>query len=412
VTFGDYKNRAFAKYSDGWVISNTATEKVEVIPDPLFDLGTVIGKVFHDRNENGIQDPPQTKGGQVIVEEPIPNVVIVTEEGTVITTDKDGKYHLAGIVPGRHLLRLDERTLPDGAYLTTDKVVIVDVTQGILRKVNFGVRLPDDVGAQKAPFKITRDRGTPEPRLNVSLFNDELIVKDGQLEERAEFRIFTNYHLFIKYWKLEILDKDTRQLMTEFGGPGNTIFEPIYLDPTRHKSLRIKADRDYVYSLTVTGAGGNEDVTKEREFGIRNAEFGIDKKEKAEAHRRWMERESGINNLEKQTIRVEGETIQLSAISHQLSAIKIVKAGKVQAEIPVIESQGLRAKDLLKSSALAEAAADKQSNMEVILPRGEYEIQTRRTEDGGQKTEDRGRRTEDGGRRTEDGRQKTEQDTD
>ena len=382
VTFGDYRNRAFAKYSDGTVISNTAVEKVEVIPDPLFDLGSVIGKVFHDRNENGIQD----KG-----EEPVAYIQIVTEEGTVITTDKDGKYHLAGIVPGRHLLRLDERTLPDGAYLTTDKVVIVDVTPGILRKVNFGVSLPDDAGAQKAPFKITLGRGTPEPRLNVSLFNDELIFKDGQLEKRAEFRIFTNYHLFIEYWRLEILDKDTKRLVTTSGGPGNTIFEPIYWDggtEVRGRRSEVRGQRaedgSYTYRLIVTGAGGKEDVTKEREFGMRNAEFGIDKKENAETHRRWMERESGINNLEKQTIRVEGETIQLSAISHQLSAIKIVKAGKVQAEIPVIESQGLRAKDLLKSSAFAEAATDKQSRMEVILPRGEYEIQTLKTDDGGQ----------------------------
>jgi hypothetical protein len=237
----------------------------------------------------------------------------------------------------------------------------------------------------------------------VSLFNDELIVKDGQLEERAEFRIFTNYHLFIENWQLEILDKDTKRVIKIFKGTKDNIFKPIYWDggtEVRGRRSKVRGQRaedgSYTYRLTVTGAGGKEDVTKEREFGIRNSEFGIDKKEKAEEYRTWMERESGINNLEKQTIRVEGETIQLSAISHQLSAIKIVKAGKVQAEIPVIESQGLRAKDLLKSSALAEAAADKQSNMEVILPRGEYEIQTRRTDDGGQTAEDGRRRAEDG----------------
>ncbi|MDP3297136.1 MAG: hypothetical protein Q8N09_06020 [Thermodesulfovibrionia bacterium] len=130
VTFGNYENTAWAKYSDGAVISNKATETVRVVPDPLFDLGTVIGKVFLDRNENGIQDQ---------AEEPIPSVQIVTEDGAIITTDKDGKFHLAGIIPGRHLFRLDERSLPEGAYLTTDKAVIVDITPGILAKVNFGV---------------------------------------------------------------------------------------------------------------------------------------------------------------------------------------------------------------------------------------------------------------------------------
>ncbi|MEK7227141.1 MAG: hypothetical protein AAB221_15860, partial [Bacteroidota bacterium] len=114
VTFGNYENTAFAKYSDGTVISNNATETVKVVPDPLFDLGTVIGKVFRDKNENGVQDPPQSVGGQVIIEEPIPNVQIATEEGTLITTDKDGKFHLQAIIPGRHIFRLDERTLPEG----------------------------------------------------------------------------------------------------------------------------------------------------------------------------------------------------------------------------------------------------------------------------------------------------------
>ena len=131
VSFGKYENSAWARYNDGKIISNVAREYVTVVPDPLFDLGTVIGKVFHDRNENGVQDGGDEPG--------LGDVQIVTEEGTVITTDKHGKYHLAGITPGRHILRIDERTLPDGMHLTTDKAVIIDITPGILQKVNFGV---------------------------------------------------------------------------------------------------------------------------------------------------------------------------------------------------------------------------------------------------------------------------------
>jgi uncharacterized repeat protein (TIGR01451 family) len=257
VTFGNYENTAFAKYDSGTIISNYATETVKVIPDPLFDLGTVIGKVFHDRNENGIQN----KG-----EEPISGMQIVTAEGTVITTDKDGKYHLAGIIPGRHLFRLDERTLPDGAYLTTDKVVIADITPGILAKVNFGVKLPDSVDASIMSFKITRDRGMPKPRLNVSLFNEELIIKDGQLKEKAEFRIFTNYQLFIKKWELEILDKDTKRVIKTFKGTRDNISEPIYWDGKDEGGRPIREDRGYVYRLKVVGAGGSEDVSGQRDL--------------------------------------------------------------------------------------------------------------------------------------------------
>jgi len=143
-------------------------------------------------------------------------------------------------------LRLDERSLPDGAYLTTDKVVIVDVTPGIIRKVNFGVILPLSNGSQSIPFVIAQDRASPQMRLNVSLFNKELIVKEGRLKERAEFRIFTNYHMFINDWKLEILEKDTKRMVKTITGTKDNIFKPIYfISPEVHE------ERNYVYRLTV-----------------------------------------------------------------------------------------------------------------------------------------------------------------
>ena len=181
VSFGKYTNIAQAKMG-GIGISNTAKEEVIIVPDPLFDLGTVIGKVFHDRNGNGMQD----KG-----EELIGGAKIFTEERTVITTDKNGMYHLKGITPGRHLFKIDMRTVPDGATLTTEEAVVIDVTRGLMRKVNFGLRLPQG-GLKKAPFTISTDTSRPAPRLNVSLLNDELVIKNGKLKEPAQFRIFTN----------------------------------------------------------------------------------------------------------------------------------------------------------------------------------------------------------------------------
>ncbi|MEK7308957.1 MAG: hypothetical protein AAB089_07790, partial [Nitrospirota bacterium] len=157
VTFGKYENTAYARYADGTVISNIAKEDVMIVPDPLFDLGTIIGKVFRDINENGIQDGQEIMNSEnretavlpheaVTSTEPgIGGVNIMTEEGTVITTDKNGKYHLSGVTPGRHILSIDKSTLPEGAYLTTDKAVIIDVTPGILQKVNFGVNKKEPI---------------------------------------------------------------------------------------------------------------------------------------------------------------------------------------------------------------------------------------------------------------------------
>ena len=163
VTLGNYENIAWAKYSDGTIVSNLASETVKVTPSALFDLGSIIGKVFWDLNENGRQDPLDVRGRMLDAktknsniqsspsniyhltsnrtEAGIPDVQIITADGTVITTDKHGKYHLPALEPGRHLLRLNEQTLPANSYLTTDKAIIVDITPGLIAKVNFGVNI-------------------------------------------------------------------------------------------------------------------------------------------------------------------------------------------------------------------------------------------------------------------------------
>ena len=135
VTFGNYENTAWARYSDETVISNKDHATVKITPDPLFDLGNIIGKVFWDKEMSGIGHPTSDKAG-------LAHIQIVMEDGTIVTTDKDGKYHIPALTPGRHLLRIDERTLPEGTQLTTDKVIVIDVTPGILTKVNFGVEEP------------------------------------------------------------------------------------------------------------------------------------------------------------------------------------------------------------------------------------------------------------------------------
>jgi len=310
VTFGNYENTTFAKYSNGDAISNTASETVKVIPEVLFDLGTIIGKVFCDKNENGIQD----KG-----EEPIPKVQIVTETGAVITTDKQGKYHLAGIIPGRHLLRIDETTLPKGAYLTTDKAVIVDITEGLLAKVNFGVKLPDETALEDMPFKITRNRNLPVCRLNVSLFNDELIIKDNQLRQQAEFRIFTNYHLFIDTWYLNILDQDTDYVIKSFKGTQNNIFEPIYWQGKDSQGRLIRPERNYAYQLIVIDPSGRSDLTRKRTLKVKNYDYFSILEEKPEPeqetedqYQQWLKEEAKVSNLEKQRIPIRGEAIMVS----------------------------------------------------------------------------------------------------
>jgi uncharacterized repeat protein (TIGR01451 family) len=359
VTLGTYENTVFAKYSDGAVISNNSSASVKVAPDPMFDLGTVIGKVFYDNNSNGVQDKD---------EEPVPNARIVTEDGTIITTDQDGKYHLQAIMPGRHLFRLDERSLPEGAYLTTDKVVVADITEGLLFKVNFGVKLKrvSILNSQRdrvvPGINLIQENSTPQPRLNVSLLSDALFRDKNKEFSPAQFFIFTNYSLFIKDWRIEILDKDTRALTKVFEGDTSTINQPIYWDAKDKDGNFIDTQKNYIYRLIVIGKDGREDLTKYKSLVIKDDDPAIEKTEEVISLEKevWMAKEGKVNDLEKRNIKIEGDTIKVESQDPDAGNIRILKSGKLQAEIPVTRQKGLTAKEL---------------PVDFIAPNGEYDIE-------------------------------------
>lgn len=119
-------------------VSNIATATVRVIPDPLFECSDLIGKVFDDRNANGYQDPGEPG---------IANVRLATARGWLVTTDADGRFHVAcAAIPdaergSNFIMKLDERTLPTGYRVTTENPRVVRLTQGKLSKLNFGATI-------------------------------------------------------------------------------------------------------------------------------------------------------------------------------------------------------------------------------------------------------------------------------
>jgi len=133
---GQYVNSVVATQGAGGpVLSNTATAAVRVVPDALFDCTDVIGKVYDDKNANGVQDEG---------ERGIPNVRIATVNGLLVNSDAEGRYHIAcAMVPregtGSNLvLKLDERTLPSGYRVTTENPAAERATRGKALKVDFG----------------------------------------------------------------------------------------------------------------------------------------------------------------------------------------------------------------------------------------------------------------------------------
>lgn len=132
---GEYTNQVWSANSQATIVSNIAGATVRVIPDPTFDCSEIIGKVFDDKNANGYQD--QDEPG-------IANVRVVTARGLLVTTDAEGRFHVAcAAIPqqdhgSNFVMKLDERTLPSGYRLTTENPRDVRVTRGKMVKLNFG----------------------------------------------------------------------------------------------------------------------------------------------------------------------------------------------------------------------------------------------------------------------------------
>jgi uncharacterized repeat protein (TIGR01451 family) len=135
---GEHVNLAHADDATGNRISPQARAVVEIIVEPVFDCGDIIGKVFDDENRNGYQD----KG-----EPGLPGVRVATVKGWLITTDEYGRFHVAcadlpeARIGSNFIMKLDTRTLPTGYRLTTENPRVVRLTAGKMTELNFGASI-------------------------------------------------------------------------------------------------------------------------------------------------------------------------------------------------------------------------------------------------------------------------------
>jgi uncharacterized repeat protein (TIGR01451 family) len=119
------------------IVSNNASFKIKITEGVFTTKGTIIGRVFIDRDGNGL---PRKDTG-------VPNVALYLEDGTRVVTDKDGKFSISGVVAGTHVLRLDETTLEKGLlpkpisnrFMNNGYSLFVDMTQSGLFKANFAL---------------------------------------------------------------------------------------------------------------------------------------------------------------------------------------------------------------------------------------------------------------------------------
>ncbi len=111
-------------------ISNRAEATIDVALDPLFDLGTVIGKVFEDHDRDGYQGSHEPG---------IAGAMVALDNGSYALTDLYGRYHFPAIKPGQRLIKINLDSVGPGSFATTDAAKVVSVTPGLMAKVNFGV---------------------------------------------------------------------------------------------------------------------------------------------------------------------------------------------------------------------------------------------------------------------------------
>ena len=91
---------AFASADADQVRSAIAVASVRVRGRMSMENRAVVGKVFVDANDNGIQDAG---------ERGVPDVEVWTDDGEITSTDADGRFSYRNLRPGHHGFRIDAK---------------------------------------------------------------------------------------------------------------------------------------------------------------------------------------------------------------------------------------------------------------------------------------------------------------
>ncbi|MEO1428483.1 MAG: hypothetical protein AAFV71_05325 [Cyanobacteria bacterium J06633_8] len=123
--------------NDFAVQDGPATHLLKIRPGITSDCGTIIGRVFVDKNFDGEQQAGEPG---------VPNAVIFLENGNRITTDADGLYSVKNVLPGKHTGVLDLQSLPDYTLAPNVKFKernsqsrLVNLEPGGMVRMNFAV---------------------------------------------------------------------------------------------------------------------------------------------------------------------------------------------------------------------------------------------------------------------------------
>ncbi|MBD2329351.1 DUF11 domain-containing protein [Alkalinema sp. FACHB-956] len=114
-----------------------ASHQLRIRPGLLSDCGTLIGRVFEDKNFDGEQQPGEPG---------IPNAVVILDDGNRITTDANGLFSVANVISGYRTGVLDLSSIPGYTFAPNRKFKernsqsrLVHLSPGGLVRMNFAV---------------------------------------------------------------------------------------------------------------------------------------------------------------------------------------------------------------------------------------------------------------------------------
>ncbi|MFO0749486.1 MAG: OmpA family protein [Myxococcota bacterium] len=358
--------------STGGPLSNEVEAQVKVEADPELDLSIVLGTVWCDADGDGHHDEGERGLG---------GVRFVSDDGRVVDSDRDGRWHIKDLRPGAHVVKLDAHTLPPGSTLTTPVRVLKDLTPGLPATAEFGVRCktatsgPTEVEpapgtavapVEAAPFHTVRGHAgelmlaidglvMPSRRARLGIETGKLVGgkpervrttnvswRPGALDRPITFRLDVDGDLPDKKgasWRLdiaEVLPKEARTFVRAFSGRG--------LPPTSVTWDGMDGDnetgvlrRGSYYEARLTVADGKGDVVESAPVWI-GASFGADMDEDA----RTIVREGLFDKAEMPSVKLQ------RALQRAAAQLKKHPGARILVEVHVAAST-VAANDLVKT---------------------------------------------------------------
>lgn len=375
VNSGTYENTAVAvdtngttSFNDDVPLSVQASTTVKVVNDALFDFSTIMGKVYHDRNEDGVQNEG---------EEPIPHAVLLTSTGQQIRTDINGQYHLPYVIPGRMVIRVDERSLPIGTVVVGHKSKVADVRTSIPIKVNFGVQIPKDTNIMESQRLVIQQLlGKPQAMLNIASFGRaQWNQSQARLVEPLEIRMYSNYAAFIQNWTVTVREQYSGKVVKTFKGDRTSLFDPIWWDGSLDESQgQLDRDKQYTIQLMVEDEHSHKAITYGLPIEINYLDGDTFKpsrhaKKLASLRVKLLAKLQNTDRTKKNAIRIVGRTVQINGKG--IDYINFAKDGTLLFVMPNVKSSQTTAPDLLAKSL---DVSDPTFN--VILPYGKVTVKT------------------------------------